>query len=55
MSHLDNAKKALDRQVRSGKHTGPTHEDVLEAIKEIIAHLEELERTPAITVNAPAK
>jgi hypothetical protein len=55
MSHLDNAKRALERQGRSGKHTGPTPEDMLAAIKEIIAHLEELDRTPAVTVNAPTK
>lgn len=55
MSHLDNAKRALERQARSGKRTGPTADDMLQAIKEIIAHLQELERTPAVTVNAPTK
>lgn len=53
MSHLDNAKKELERRARSGGHGGPSLEDMLKAVKEIIAHLEELERTPAVTINAP--
>lgn len=41
MSHLENAKNALTKRARyGGAHTAPTHEDLLEAIKEIIAHLE---------------
>jgi hypothetical protein len=55
MNHLDRAKRALEREARSGKRTGPTGEDVLEAIREIIAHLEERERKPAVTVNAPSR
>jgi len=57
MSHLDNAKVALERRVRSGGHagnTGPTQEDMLKAIKELIAHLEELEKRDILTVNKPS-
>jgi hypothetical protein len=45
--HLDKAKMALARNARSGKSTGPTTGDLGEAVKEIIAHLEDLEGPPA--------
>jgi hypothetical protein len=45
MSHLDNAKAIMQREEgRWGKRKGPTPDDIIEAIKELIAHLEDLEK-----------
>lgn len=44
MGHLDNAKAIMQREGRWGKRKGPTPDDIIEAIKELIAHLEDLEK-----------
>ncbi len=53
--HLKKARRALERQGRSVPGRGPKPEDYAEAVQEILAYLEELDRQfqkPMITVNS---
>lgn len=50
-AHLQKARNALERQGRSGSRQGPTPEDVLKAVQEMLAYLEEHDGKATIMVN----
>ena len=52
-THLQKARRALERQGRYVPGRGPEAGDILEAVQEMLVYLEELDQTPAVTINKP--